>query len=133
MESISLELRESLLDTFQSVHDAILQLQDWNRDISELNDLLTTPEGTKTLAADCMLLQAICEGIKKIDNKTKGSLLPLQPQIPWKEVKGMRDHIAHGYFDINTDLVWFVITEELDPLLIAVDWFINFLQQLEQK
>ena len=39
----------------------------------------------------------------------------------------MRDHIAHGYFDINTDLVWSVLKEDLDPLETAIDWFLNYL------
>ena len=28
------------------------------------------------------------------------------PDIPWKNMKGMRNRIAHGYFDINLDIVW---------------------------
>ena len=30
----------------------------------------------------------------------------LHPQIPWRSMKGMRNRIAHGYFDINLDVVW---------------------------
>ena len=36
---------------------------------------------------------------------------------------GMRNHIAHGYFDINAELVWDVIKNDLQPLLQAVDFF----------
>jgi uncharacterized protein with HEPN domain len=28
------------------------------------------------------------------------------PEIPWRNIRGMRNRIAHGYFDINLDLVW---------------------------
>lgn len=127
MESMSLEQREAVLDVLQNIKNSIIQLREWNKDILEVNDLLITTEGIKTLTADCMLLQAIGEGIKKIDKYSEGQLLPLQPQIPWKLVMGMRDHIAHGYFDINTDLVWSVLKEDLDPLESAIDWFLNFL------
>lgn len=127
MESMSLEQREAVLDVLQNIKNSIIQLREWNKDILEVNDLLITTEGIKTLTADCMLLQAIGEGIKKIDKYSEGLLLPLQSQIPWKQVMGMRDHIAHGYFDINTDLVWSVLKEDLDPLESAIDWFLNFL------
>ena len=30
----------------------------------------------------------------------------LYPEIPWRSMKGMRNRIAHGYFDINLDVVW---------------------------
>ncbi len=118
-----------MLDILQNIHNSILQLKEWNKDIHDINDLLTSAEGVKTLTADCMLLQAIGEGIKQIDKHSNDQLLPLQPQIPWKQVKGMRDHIAHGYFDINTDLVWTVLTEDLDPLGKAIDWFIAYLSE----
>ena len=36
----------------------------------------------------------------------------------------MRNHIAHGYFDINTDLVFDVIQNDLSPLLAATDFFL---------
>lgn len=125
MVSISLEQREVALDLLQNIQNAIIQLQEWNKDVKSINDLLVSPEGMKTLSADCMLIQAIGEGIKKLDKITDGQLFPLQPQIPWKQVKGMRDHIAHGYFDINTDLVWNVITEDIAPLKDAITYFIQ--------
>ena len=28
------------------------------------------------------------------------------PDIPWRNMKGMRNRIAHGYFDIDLDVVW---------------------------
>ncbi|WP_374361912.1 DUF86 domain-containing protein [Pseudoduganella danionis] len=28
------------------------------------------------------------------------------PEIPWRAMRGMRNRIAHGYFDINLDVVW---------------------------
>lgn len=131
MVSISSEQREVILDLLQNILNAITQLQEWNNDLKSINDLLVSPEGMKTLSADCMLIQAIGEGIKQLDKLTEGQLFSLQPQIPWKQVKGMRDHIAHGYFDINTDLVWSVITEDLAPLKEAIEYFIGIVDQSE--
>lgn len=28
------------------------------------------------------------------------------PEVPWRNMRGMRNRIAHGYFDINLDVVW---------------------------
>lgn len=105
-------------------------MEEWNSSFSDAYELLTSPEGVKTLAADCMLIEAIGEGIKRIDERTKQQLLPNRPEIPWQAVKGMRNHIAHGYFDINTDLVWDTVKNDLPPLRDAIDFFIENLYEL---
>lgn len=40
------------------------------------------------------------------------------PQVPWVSMKGMRNRIAHGYFDINLEVVWETVKVAL-PELIA--------------
>lgn len=87
-------------------------------------------DGMKTLAANCMLIEAIGEGFRNIDDRTAGQLLRHRPEIPWREVIGMRNHIAHGYFDINSDLVWDVIKNDLPPLLDATEFFLSHLNEL---
>jgi len=38
-------------------------------------------------------------------------------QVPWRHMRGMRNRIAHGYFDINLDLVWDTVQAALPELL----------------
>lgn len=80
----------------------------------------------KNLAACCMLIEAIGEGIKQVDKATEGKLLIERPEIPWKDVIGIRNHIAHGYFDIDGEMVLDVVKNDLDSLLEAVEFFINY-------
>ena len=130
MESLSynqLQIAEDLLD---QIHHAILDLKEWNKDIESPDAWLTSADGMKTLAANCMLIEAIGEGFKKLDSITGKQLLPARPEIPWKQVMGMRDHIAHGYFDINSDLVWDTIQNDLSPLQAAVEYFLKNLYNL---
>ena len=44
---------------------------------------------------------------------------------------GIRDHIAHGYFDINADLVFDVVNNDLDALREAIMFFSNNIYALE--
>ena len=39
------------------------------------------------------------------------------PEIPWSGMRGMRNRIAHGYFDINLDVVWETIQKALPELI----------------
>ena len=127
---MSLQQLRIVEDLLKQIRESIHNLELWNAPLSDVNDLLTSPDGMKTLAADCMLIEAIGEGVKRVDERTHQQLLPLRPEIPWKAVKGMRDHIAHGYFDINTDLVWDVVKNDLPALRDAIDYFIDNLYEI---
>ena len=121
------ERDEIILSLFKQIDDSILLLMQWNQEVNGADDYLLSPEGMKNLAASCMLIEAIGESVKKIDRKTDGLLLPLRPEIPWKLVMGMRDHIAHGYFDIDADVVFQTIKKHLPPLQEAVRFFFFFI------
>ncbi|CAG9258372.1 conserved hypothetical protein [Paraburkholderia unamae] len=40
--------------------------------------------------------------------------------VPWRSMRGMRNRIAHGYFDINLDVVWDTVQTALPALLDAL-------------
>lgn len=40
-----------------------------------------------------------------------------QPTVPWRSMRGMRNRITHGYFDINLDVVWETVQTALPELL----------------
>ena len=39
------------------------------------------------------------------------------PQVPWRSMRGMRNRMAHGYFDIDLDMVWNTVQNALPELL----------------
>lgn len=49
--------------------------------------------------------------------KDHGDFVDSHPEIPWRNMKGMRNRIAHGYFDINLDTVWETVRTALPALL----------------
>jgi len=128
---MSLEQREMVLDALGQIKIAIERLIRWNSDQEDLYALLESEAGVQILAANCMLIMSIGEGFKKIDRVTDGLLLPMQPQIPWHAVIGMRNHIAHGYFDIDIDIVCRVVQHDLNPLLLATNQLIEITQNLQ--
>jgi uncharacterized protein with HEPN domain len=45
------------------------------------------------------------------------------PEVPWRAMRGMRNRLAHGYFDINLEVVWDTVQlslAELEEKLTAV-------------
>lgn len=39
------------------------------------------------------------------------------PHIPWRDIVSMRNRLIHAYFDINLDILWKTVIEDLPPLL----------------
>lgn len=42
------------------------------------------------------------------------------PQIPWRNMRGMRNRIAHGYFEIDLDVVWDTVQLALPEVLLKL-------------
>ena len=59
-------------------------------------------------------IEIIGEAAYQISPATRESL----PDVPWKDIIGMRHRLVHACFDINLDVLWKTVTDEL-PLLIA--------------
>ena len=128
MECTSLNKKQRVIGILEQIQTAIGQLKEWNADIKQADDYYLSPDGMQKLAASCMLIEAIGEGVHQIDDITEGKLFPERPEIPWEDVIGIRNHIAHGYFDIDGEVVYGVIKQDLDPLLEAVEYFLDVLR-----
>ena len=125
MEFTSYNNRLRVLSIFKQIEKAIEQLQEWNNSVKSVDDYYLSSEGMQKLAANCMLIEAIGEGIHQINRITGGNLLSERSEIPWEDVIGIRNHISHGYFDIDAEIVLSVIKNDLLPLLEAIRYFIN--------
>ena len=75
-----------------------------------------SPEGAERLDGIAMLFLAIGESLKGIDKITGGAFLKKYPEIDWAGIKGFRDIIAHHYFDIDADQVFWICRHNLGPL-----------------
>ena len=125
MESKSSEKRELVKSIFLQIKKAISDIQEWNKDVVSPDDYWKDLNGKQHLAATCMLLEASGEGFKKVDALTQQQLLIEKNSIPWKEIIGMRNHIAHGYFDIDAELIFDTVKNDLPSLSDAVDYFLE--------
>ena len=129
MESLSSESKSIALDILEDILSAIDRLEDRTKDVQTTDDFLSSSSGMVLLDATCMLLIAIGESLKNLDKNTDGKLLPTYPSIPWKNVKGMRDIIAHHYFDVDASQILWIIKNEIAPLKKAIQFFIRVLSK----
>ena len=62
-------------------------------------------------------LQIIGEAARTIPEEIRA----LAPEIPWPQIAGMRNVLVHGYFEIDTDLVWDAVTRDVPALKPAIE------------
>ena len=125
MESLSFEIVEVIEETLRNIRDSISLLQEWNKDLRSADEWTSSSTGMQKLAANCMLIEAIGEAVKKIEKRAGLEFLNQRPEIPWRDIMSMRNHIAHGYFELDDAYVYSVIKNDLAPLQNAIDFLLK--------
>ena len=62
-------------------------------------------------------LQIIGEAARAVPEEIRA----LAPEIPWHQIAGMRNVLVHGYFEIDTDLVWDAARRDVPALKPALE------------
>lgn len=84
-------------------------------------DFFATKAGLEHLDSICMVLIAAGEELKKIDRYTNGTLLAKFPQIPWHDVMGMRNFLAHQYFEVDPEQLFDTCQRDIPELITVVE------------
>lgn len=117
--------KEIAVDSLYKISNAIDTIQERASVVSDLDELLSSPDGVMRLDAICMNLIALGEAVKGLDKLTNGELLPKYPEVYWGGVMRMRDKIAHHYFEIDAEVVFMTIKEDLPPMKSTVNQMIT--------
>lgn len=112
--------RQLVLSILQQIDEALEKIKCRASHIQSANDFTDSPSGMEKLDGICMLFIAIGEALKNIDKITSGKLFSQYPEIDWKGAIGFRDIIAHHYFDIDAEQVFWICTRELEPLSATI-------------
>lgn len=84
---------------------------------------------TKEQFADSELLQGFVERkLEIIGEATKripDDIKMTYPNIPWKDMAGMRDILIHQYTEVDNDIVWKTISQKIPPLREQIELILN--------
>ena len=62
-------------------------------------------------------LEIIGEAASRVTSECQDSY----PNIPWRDVIGMRNWLVHAYFDVDLDILWDTIVDDLPPLAVELE------------
>jgi uncharacterized protein with HEPN domain len=71
----------------------------------------------RTLDAVIRNLEVIGEASKHIPQEIRDRY----SDIEWRKISGLRDVLAHGYFGIDDEIIWDIVSNELEPLLASLE------------
>ena len=83
----------------------------------------------KTIDAVVRNLETIGEAAKQIDEETKKKY----DDIPWREIVDFRNRIIHGYFVIDYEIIWQIISKDLPDLKQKVEKAIELYLKRKKK
>lgn len=124
---------ELLYYSLKRIASTIERIINNSQAIDDSQYYVLSPAGMERLESTCMLLLAIGESIKGIDKMTQKQLLPNYPEVDWKGAMGIRDIIAHHYFDIDESIVFDVVKNKLPGMLETINKMIEELQKTSVK
>jgi uncharacterized protein with HEPN domain len=109
-------IREKLEQIEESLH----RIQRRSSSIKSPDDFTANEDNLDKLDAIAMMLIAVGESFKKIDLETDGQYLKKYPEIDWHGVIGLRNVLAHDYFDIDAEEIYKICRRDVPQLLNTV-------------
>jgi uncharacterized protein with HEPN domain len=88
----------------------------------------TAGRTVEQLATDRQCLDAVVWNLTVIGDAVRhvpDSVVALYPNVPWSQMRGIRNRIVHEYDRLDTEIVWSVVRNELPPLVPVLQRIIS--------
>ncbi len=117
--------QELLLERLTTLLEALERIPRRFAGIRTPADFYASDTGIDRMDAICMILIAVGEELKNIDRKTGGKLLSRYPGVRWRGAMGMRDVLAHAYFQVNAEQLFDICGNDIPQLIETIKTMIK--------
>ena len=108
---------ERVEDYLEHIADAIERAM---RYIGGLADLAALEQDERAQDAVVRTITVIGEAAVRIQ-KEAPEFVATHPELPWSQMRGIRNKVVHDYFDVAWDVVWDTVKQDLPPLLKQIE------------
>jgi uncharacterized protein with HEPN domain len=96
----------------EDILDAIDSIETYTKGLTYLDFV----SDRKTVDAVIRNFEIIGEATKHVSSVMRREY----PNVPWKDMAGMRDKLIHGYFGVQLEVIWKTVKERLPALRVLV-------------
>jgi uncharacterized protein with HEPN domain len=105
--------RVSIRHVLEAARKVVASTAHWQRASLDPNELTT------------LGIIRLLEIVGEASNAISVEFRTLHPEIPWRQMIGLRNRLIHGYFAVDLDIVWDTIQTDLPPLITKLEQLVD--------
>ena len=94
------------------------------REAQEIAREATISDFEQNRTLQLAVLKAV-EIVGEAASRISADIRELNPDIPWKDIVGMRNRLVHGYFDVNLVRVWETVERDIPRLIVQLEGLVR--------
>jgi uncharacterized protein with HEPN domain len=104
-------------DYLEHITEAIARAASYLQPLKDPTELQQNPQVQDAIVRNIEIIGEAANNIHKMDPDFSAN----HPELPWIEMRGMRNKVIHNYFDVDWAVVWSTVRNDLPKLKQQID------------